>query len=415
VRWPRVVAALCSTTALLASAPPAAPAAPVPRPPSLTAPAAVLMESSTGTPLYRLNADDRRPIASATKLMTALLTIEHAPLDAVFAYPDYSFSSVASQIGLRPGERMSVHDLFIAMMLPSADDAAQDLAYNIGGHSVTRFIGMMNARARQLALSHTHYTTPVGLDTQGNYSSASDLVTLASFLLSHHPFFAHVVALPQAVLHTGDHPRVVSNRNTLVGRVPWINGVKTGHTLSAGYVLVGSGTRGGMTLVSAVLGTPTESARSSDTLALLSYGFANFRLFNPVVAGTVLARPAVRYRPGVRVDVIAGRSIVRVLPRATSLTTQILVPQELKGPIARHAVVGSLLVLADGRPIARVPLLLARQLAAVSALTRAAHFVVRPSTLVLLFGLLGGVVVLGVRRRARSRASAQAGVDVEPA
>jgi D-alanyl-D-alanine carboxypeptidase (penicillin-binding protein 5/6) len=208
---------------------------------------------------------------------------------------------------------------------------------------------------------------------------------------------------------------VVSNRNTLLGRVPWVNGVKTGHTLGAGYVLVGSGTRGGMTLVSAVLGTPTESARSSDTLALLGYGFANFRLFNPVVAGTVLARPAVRYRPGVRVDVIAGRSIVRVLPRGTSVTTQVSVPRELKGPIARHAVVGSLLVLAEGRPIARVPLLLARRLAAVSALTRAAHFIVRPSTLVLLFVVLGGVAVLGARRRARGRASAQAGVDVEPA
>src|SRR6202011_2379807 len=108
-----------------------------------------------------------------------------------------------------------------------------------------RFIGMMNARARELGLSHTHYSTSSGLDTPGNYSTASDLVKLASYELTHHKTFARFVALPGAVLKTGDHVRYVANRNDLVGRVSWINGVKTGHTLGAGYVLVGSGTQGG--------------------------------------------------------------------------------------------------------------------------------------------------------------------------
>jgi D-alanyl-D-alanine carboxypeptidase (penicillin-binding protein 5/6) len=405
-------AGLVLAAAALAAAPAQAPAAGAPRPPSLSAGAAVLVEASTGRRLYGRSADEQRPIASATKLMTALLTIEHASLGAVFAYPNYYFSSVASQIGLQPGERMSVHDLFIAMMLPSADDAAQDLAYHIGGRSVSRFIDMMNARARELGLVHTRYSTAVGLDTPGNYSSASDLAELASFVLARHPFFAHVVALPRAVLRSGDHVRVVANRNTLVGRVPWVNGVKTGHTLSAGYVLVGSGTRGGMTLVSAVLGTPSEDARSADTLALLSYGFDNFRLVEPVRAGRVIARPTVRYRPGVHVDVIAARTVSRVLPRGAAITTTVTVPGELTGPIARHAVVGSMLVLADGRPIARVPLLLSRELPAVSALTRAARFIVRPSTLVLLFVVLGGAAVLVARRRSRARSGR---ANAEPA
>ena len=92
---------------------------------------------------------------------------------------------------------MSVHDLLIAMMLPSADDAAEDLAYNVGHGSVARFLAMMNARAGQLGLTHTHYTTPIGLDTPGNYSSAGDLVTLARYLLQGEPFFKAVVALPR--------------------------------------------------------------------------------------------------------------------------------------------------------------------------------------------------------------------------
>ena len=138
----------------------------------------------------------------------------------MFTEPDYYPAAVDSQIGLSPGERMSVHDLLLALLLPSADDAAEDLAYNVGHGSVGSFIGMMNVRARELGLSHTHYSTPIGLDTPGNYSDAADLVKLASFLLVHHPFFAHAVALPSALLRTGNYRRFVTNRNTLVGRVP---------------------------------------------------------------------------------------------------------------------------------------------------------------------------------------------------
>ena len=139
---------------------------------------------------------------------------------------------------------MSVHDLLTAMLLPSADDAAVDLAYNVGHRSVSRFVAMMNARARQLGLTHTHYTTPSGLDTPGNYSSAGDLVDLARYLLQHEPFFKAVVRTTHAVLRTGNHVRDVVNLNDLVAHYSWINGVKTGHTLDAGYVLVASGTQG---------------------------------------------------------------------------------------------------------------------------------------------------------------------------
>ena len=145
---------------------------------------------------------------------------------------------------------------------------------------------MMNARARQLGLTHTHYTTPSGLDTPGNYSSASDLVDLARYLLQTQPFFKAVVRTTRAVLRTGNHVRVVVNLNDLVAHYSWINGVKTGHTLDAGYVLVASGTQGGMTLIDAVLGTSSEAARDSNALALLNWGFANFGMRTPVRAGS---------------------------------------------------------------------------------------------------------------------------------
>src|SRR5262249_53564179 len=146
-------------------------------------------------------------IASTTKLMTALLTLEHAPLDKTFTQNDYYPAATDSQIGLVPGERMTVRDLLLALLLPSADDAAEDLAYHVGHHSLARFVGMMNARARALGLRHTHYSTPSGLDTPGNYSTAADLVKLANYDLKTQPFFRHAVAMHSAVLRTGNQHR----------------------------------------------------------------------------------------------------------------------------------------------------------------------------------------------------------------
>ncbi len=371
--------------------------------PSLSVTGACLVEESTGQPLYGLNPNRQLPIASTTKLMTALLTLEHEKrLSKIFTQNNYVAASVDSQIGLTPGERMSVHDLMLAMLIPSADDAAEDLAYNVGRGSVARFVRMMNARARELRLTHTHYTTPIGLDTPGNYSSACDLVKLARFLLQRHPFFRHLVALPGATLHTGRFVRHVANRNSLIGRVRWINGVKTGHTSGAGYVLVGSGTRSGVTLIGAVLGTASETARDANTLALLGYGFAGFRLVEPVAAGQVIARPPVKDRPGFHAAVIAAGSLTKVIARSAKLKLRVELPSRLVGPLRRHAVVGRVQVLAAGRAIGTVRLLLARRLPAVSPLTIAARFLTRTTTLLVLLGaVIGALVGLAVTRRVR--------------
>jgi D-alanyl-D-alanine carboxypeptidase (penicillin-binding protein 5/6) len=372
------------------------------RAPQVSATAAILVAPSTGQQLYGSDQNRELAIASTTKLMTALVTLEHTRLGKVFADPDYHPAAADSQLGLVPGERMSVHDLLLAMLLPSADDAAEDLAFNVGHGSVARFVGMMNRRARQLGLAHTQYSTPIGLDTPGNYSTASDLVKLAAYVLRAEPFVRRAVALRTAVLRTGDEVRVVANRNDLVGRVPWINGVKTGHTLDAGYVLVASGRRHGLTLLSAVLGTASEAARDANSLTLLNYGFSNFRRETPVRAGAVLARPTVKDRSGTRAVVIAPRTFTRVLPRSARVRIRVYVPRQLAGPLARGAVVGTAVVMADDRQIAREPLMLAQALPAVSALTLAGHFVTRTSTVVSLLVLLCAAIVVAICWRVRA-------------
>ncbi|MGI8714917.1 MAG: D-alanyl-D-alanine carboxypeptidase family protein, partial [Solirubrobacteraceae bacterium] len=368
--------------------------------PHLSVRSAALFAPGTGQLLYGERARRESAIASTTKLMTALIVLEHVHhLGTIYTDPNYYPASTDSQIGLTPGDRMSVHDLLIALMLPSADDAAYDLAYNVAHGSVARFVGMMNAKARELGLTGTHYSTPIGLDTPGNYSTASDLVRLADYDLTHSAFFARIVALPSAVLRTGPAHSVV-NRNTLVGEIPWINGVKTGHTSDAGYVLVASGHRDGMTLISAVLGTDSESSRDANTMALLNYGFANFIRRTPVRAHELMARPSVRDSPGKHAIVRAARTFTRVLPRSDRVRVDVEVARRLTGPLPGQSVVGTAVVLADGRPIARIPLVLERALPAVSGLTIAARFITQPLMLSGILVALALVVALGglVRR-----------------
>jgi D-alanyl-D-alanine carboxypeptidase (penicillin-binding protein 5/6) len=393
------VAVLVAGSLLVASATPAHAA--VTGPPRLAVAGACLIDGTTGQVLYAQGAERELAIASTTKLMTALVVLEHVRrLGTVFTQNGYTAAPGDSQIGLQPGERMSVHDLLLALMLPSADDAAEDLAYNVGRHSLGRFVAMMNAEARRLGLTHTHYATPSGLDTPGNYSSPCDLVTLARYDLQHSAFFRRIVGLRAATLLSGSHVRHIVNLDDLL-RFPWIHGVKTGHTNDAGYVLVSAAARDGLPLISAVLGTSSDQARDANGLALLDWGYANFRVARLVRAGEVEARLPVKDRPGFRAAVIAGTGISAVVADDARIVRRRSLPRELAGPLARHAVVGYLKVLAGRRVLATVPLLLARRLPAVSSLTLAARFLTRASTLIVIFALLLLATVLVVVRRER--------------
>jgi len=372
--------------------------------PSLPVTGASLLLAGSLTPLWSAHGDERLPIASATKMMTALVVLQHVGnLDTVFTQTDWRADSDDSQIGLAPGERMTVHDLLLALLIPSADDAAEDLAYNVGHGSVARFVGWMNADARSLGLDETHYTTPIGLDTAGNYSSPDDLVRLADYMMRTWPFFRRAVSLSSATLTSGRYVRHIVSTDDLVGRVPWIKGVKTGHTAAAGYVLVSEGQRDGFTLLASVLGTTSEYERDASALRLLDWGFSEFRVVRPVRAGQLFARRRVPYEIAPAL-VVAARGYRTVVARDTRIRVVVGKLRKLSGPMAKGTVVGQLRVNVAGRRSVRIPLILARRLPAVSELTKLGHLIKRPFTLLvlaLLFG--GGVAVVRIGRRRRPR------------
>jgi D-alanyl-D-alanine carboxypeptidase (penicillin-binding protein 5/6) len=328
------------------------------RPPWLSVTGACLFAPATDQVLYGVRGDAELPIASTTKLMTALITLKRIhDLSRVFTQIDWIPAPDDSQIGLWPGERMTVRNLLTALLLPSADDAAVDLAAGVGRGSVERFIAMMNAEARTLGLHRTHYSTPSGLDTPGNHSSPCDLDRLAAYDLSQSSFFRRTVDESTAVISAVGGPRFrIFNTDDLLGRVPWIHGIKTGHTAAAGYVLVSLGERGGLELIGSVLGTDSEAARDANALRLLDYGFAAFREVTPLRRGEVVAhRPVAGSTRSIAL--VAGAGWRRVLPSWAAVRVVAHVPSTLTGPLPRGAAVGRAWIEVGGRRAASVPLL----------------------------------------------------------
>src|SRR6478752_6603132 len=370
-------------------------------PPAITAPEAILVEPQTQDVVYARHAGMRRPMASTTKLMTALLTLEHTHLSDVFTAAPYSPAAGESLMGLRTGERLTVADLLRGLLIVSANDAAHTLAVDVAG-SQKRFVRMMNRRARELGLHDTHYANPVGLDAPGNYSSAADLVKLA-LVLRQNAFFRATTNMPTATLHSGSRVRRLVNRNTLVRTVPYVSGVKTGHTNSAGYVLVGSATRGGVTLLSAVLGDSSEATRDSDSLRLLRYGLSRYHRVEPVRRGARFGDTALKYRD-TRVDLVAARSLLRVARRGERITTHVTgAPSEIEGPMAKGTKVGTIVVRQRGRVIGRVPLVTARDIAAPTLGQRLGDYLDRSSTRAVLAVLAACSLYLALMRRRLGR------------
>jgi D-alanyl-D-alanine carboxypeptidase (penicillin-binding protein 5/6) len=390
----RLLAAL-AVLALLAGATPANAA-----PPELAAKAWALVDARTGEVLASHAGSERLPIASTTKMMTAYVALKELPLGQVVEAASYHPIYGESLLELKPGERISVRDLLYGLILRSGNDAAYDLALAAAG-SEDAFVGQMNRYAAALGLSDTHYANPIGLDEPGNYSSALDLTALARRLLDESPF-AKIADSRTALLRSLRPPRRIETINDFLVEQPWATGVKTGHTFDAGYVLVGSGRRKGVELISAVLDTWTASARDEETTRLLDYGFSLYRRRTPIHAGEVLAEPGIRYSGG-ELPLRAARTVVIGLRRGQRLAVKVSAPGEVEGPLRRGAGLGRAEIVVDGRRVASAPLRAAHAVPEASTLDRVRSFVVDNALwlALALSAILIGVALLGRRRRAR--------------
>ena len=255
-------------------------------PPSVSAQAAYLLDADTGHVLDDVHGEQRLPMASTTKIMTALIAIQTADLNQLVTIRQDSIDEVKKHNGssayLVVGDQIRLEDLLYGLMLPSGDDAAIAIADAVGG-TTSNFVRMMNLFALRLHLTQTHYINPDGLTyltPQGQpdpnqYTSAADLAHLTRFAMAN-PFFAQLIELQHFVLpaSTVHHAYTWDSINTLLSTYPGATGVKTGYTVEAGYCLVFAATRGGHHLIGVVLHEPDEAQRFADASMLLDWGFA---------------------------------------------------------------------------------------------------------------------------------------------
>jgi D-alanyl-D-alanine carboxypeptidase (penicillin-binding protein 5/6) len=374
---------------------PASAGASTKKPPQLDAASWVLIDLKDGAELAARASGQRRAIASTTKLMTAYLALRDLRMGEKLVVPRYDAEPAESLAGLEKGERLTVHDLLVAMMLPSANDAAETVAQGIAG-SEPAFVAEMNRAADKLGLDRTHYANPIGLDAKRNYSTAEDLTALAEELLSDKRF-RRIVAMPKAKLTSGARNRTVINTNTLLRSDPTVDGVKTGHTTDAGYVLVASAKRDGVPLLAAVLGAPSETERNDETERLLDYGYGLYAREDAIERGAAEAAAAVRYEDG-RLPLTASRGVSVEVRDDQEVKVDADGPAEVEGPIDAGERLGTATVTVDGRFIDRVPLVAGHAVAAPTIVDKIGGPVVVVLIVAVIIVILA-VVVIALRRR----------------
>jgi len=324
-------------------------------PPQVSGREWVVENGVTGEVLLAHDARTPVPIASLTKLMTVLLTIEHAKLNSVVTVGPQAAGVGESSAGLVAGERLTVRQLLEGALVASANDAADALAAYVGHGSETRFVAMMNARARQLGLRSSHYVRPDGLDAAGHVSSARDVTYLAR-LLMHRPAIRQIVRQRTATLPGG---RVLRTWNDLLYSYPGIFGVKTGHTSEAGWNEVAAARRNGVSIYATLIGSPDRSTRNRDLAELLDWGFAHYTRVRPVVRGRTYATAKLGYgrHP---VALVAARSFPLVARADRPLVRRVVYPDTAGLPVSKGQSLGQVRVYQESRLLGVVPLVAAR-------------------------------------------------------
>ena len=315
---------------------------------TVDAASAILMDASTGRILYEQNAHEQLAPASTTKILTCLLVLENVDdLSATVTLPA-DFQNVGeSSIYLEPGETHTYESLLYALMLRSANDAAQALAIGVAGSEET-FVEMMNARTAELGLQDSHWMNPHGLDEEGHYSSAYDLAMI-SYTASQIPFFNDLVATTSYTLpwENYEYDRTVYNHNQFLDFYEGADGIKTGFTDASGYCLVGSATRDALSLIGVVLNAADNDDHDGHYQAmakLMDYGFSSYSAKVLGKRGDVVGSVRISGGKTGSVDVILGDDVtLAVAAEGGSYDPQLTydIPKSLSAPVSADESIGT--------------------------------------------------------------------------
>ncbi len=316
--------------------------------------AAILLEPETGTVIYAKNPDEPLPPASITKMMTLLLAFEaleegRVGRDDIIIVSERAWRKGGSQMFLEVNREVTLWDLLTGISVVSANDACIAVAEHLTG-SEEHFVQLMNERAAALGMTATRFKNSTGWPAADHYMSARDIAILAKQIVLHHPDLVELEAKPEFTFNDIRQ----FNRNPLLGRFPGADGLKTGWTTEAGYSLAGTAVQNEMRLISVVLNTPDEGARSRISKKLLNYGFRNFTLQEVVSAGSPLGEISLEKGRKRELPVNAANSLQAIFP--INQEDQLEITKNIAAtpvaPVAEGDIMGTVQVLLDGKILA---------------------------------------------------------------
>jgi D-alanyl-D-alanine carboxypeptidase (penicillin-binding protein 5/6) len=339
-----------ATTAAVPSAAPSA----IPTPPQLNARSFILIDQGSGRVLAALEPDSRQEPASLTKLMTAYgvfkaLKEGRIKLDDMVTISEHAWKQEGSRMFVEVGKQVSVENLVQGMIVQSGNDATVALAEHVAGTEPT-FVQMMNTYAKQLGMTGSHYMNSAGMPDPEHYMTARDAATLASAVIREFPEYYKWYSQKEFTWNGITQ----QNRNGLLWRDPTVDGVKTGHTETAGYCLIASAKRDGMRLVSAVMGTDSMKAREDANAALLNYGFNFYESKLVFAAGTPLTKVRVWKGAAPEVALVLKNDLYVTSQRGhvSSVKAEFEVPESVIAPLTADRSIGKARIVVDGATVA---------------------------------------------------------------
>ena len=320
---------------------------------------AILIDQDSGTVLYEKEAERPVPIASITKVMTLLLTLEavedgRVTLKDKVPVSQHAYETGGSQIWLEPGEEFTLHELLKAICVSSANDAAVAVAEFIGG-SEPAFVEMMNQKAVELGMETTTFKNACGLDEEGHISSAKDVAIMSREILTKHPKIMEYTTIWMDSLRNGETQLI--NTNKLLRRYPGMTGLKTGTTSRAGVCLSASATRDGLSLIGVALGSPSSAERFAAATALLDYGFANFESAAVPMPENAPQNVAVTDGCGESTALVYDlpKNILLKKGEKENLQSNFELPEVVSAPVEKGQQLGTVTVTADGQTLGSWP------------------------------------------------------------
>ena len=329
---------------------------------SLDSRIALIYDRASGRILYEKNGNKQTPMASTTKIMTAIVVLENANLTDVVTISSKAAGIGGSRLGLKKNDKITVNDLLYGLMLRSGNDAAIALAIHVGG-SVEGFAEMMNNKAKELGLVNSHFIVPHGLDNDGHYTTAYELAKMADYALNIDKF-KEIVSTKNTTIYINGYAKAINNTNQLLGSVSGVYGVKTGFTNGAGRCLVTACKRDDLDVITVIIGANTTKQRTSDTIKLIQYAYNNFEIVNikeiinnkfeqwrEINEGRIYVNKGIKNQLELYLEEMEFETMAVEKENVDKIDIEVNSIFYLEAPVAKHQIIGNLQVIVNNEKI----------------------------------------------------------------